>query len=151
MDKQALIKNINIASKRRQADLVIKNCRIVNVFTHEIEEGDIAINGSSIVGVGRYSGLTEIDAGGIILANQGEILERLELPVAGLMSTLTVEENAESFERIRNCAVNILGVSSKIDPILTLCFMSLPVIPEIKLTDMGIFSVSRQQFIPLEA
>lgn len=35
-------KKINIAAKRQPADLVIKNCKIVNVFTHEIIEGDIA-------------------------------------------------------------------------------------------------------------
>ena len=37
-------KRINIAAKRQPADLVIKNCKIVNVFIHEIIEGDIAIS-----------------------------------------------------------------------------------------------------------
>ena len=34
---------------------------------------------------------------------------------------------------------------------MTLCFMSLPVIPELKLTDMGLFDVTRFAFIPIEA
>ena len=37
------------------------------------------------------------------------------------------------------------------EPIMTLCFMSLPVIPEIKLTDMGLFDVTRFDFIDIEA
>ena len=44
-------KRINIAAKRQPADLVIKNCKIVNVFTHEIIEGDIAISDGKIAAV----------------------------------------------------------------------------------------------------
>ncbi|MEG2651233.1 MAG: amidohydrolase family protein, partial [Eubacterium sp.] len=46
------------------ADLVIKNGRIVNVFTKEILEGDVAIVDGSIVGIGAYEGLETIDAVG---------------------------------------------------------------------------------------
>lgn len=55
---------IDSALGRRRADLVIKNARIVNVFTKEIIPGDIAIAGDLIVGIGEYSGANEIDAGG---------------------------------------------------------------------------------------
>ena len=88
--------------------------------------------------------------GGIVLADDGEILACLELPVAGLMSTLSAEEVAARMGRIREIAVTRLGVRDDIDPITSLCFMALPVIPELKLTDMGLFHVSRQCFIPLE-
>ncbi|EKC57488.1 adenine deaminase, partial [human gut metagenome] len=57
-------KRINIAAKRQPADLVIKNCKIVNVFTHEIIEGDIAISDGKIAAVGNYSGEKEVDAEG---------------------------------------------------------------------------------------
>lgn len=57
-------KRINIATKRQPADLVIKNCKIVNVFTHEIIEGDIAISDGKIAAVGNYSGEKEVDAEG---------------------------------------------------------------------------------------
>ncbi|MGL4284200.1 MAG: amidohydrolase family protein, partial [Eubacterium aggregans] len=46
------------------ADLVIKNGRIVNVFTKEVLEGDVAIVDGSIVGIGAYEGLKTIDAKG---------------------------------------------------------------------------------------
>jgi adenine deaminase len=44
-----------------------------------------------------------------------------------------------------------LGITKEVDPIMTLCFMSLAVIPEIKLTDMGLFDVTRYSFIDLQA
>ena len=46
------------------ADLVLKNARIVNVFTDEIDTADIAISGNSIVGVGTYHGRKEVDLHG---------------------------------------------------------------------------------------
>ncbi|NLK17141.1 MAG: adenine deaminase [Clostridiales bacterium] len=56
---------ISVAAGRKKADLVLKNCRIVNVFTGEIEEGDIAVYGGHIAGVGNYNGAeTVIDCGG---------------------------------------------------------------------------------------
>lgn len=54
----------DIALGKQKADLVLKNCKIVNVFTHEIEHGDIAIANGLIVGIGEYSGITEKDMQG---------------------------------------------------------------------------------------
>ena len=48
----------------RNAALVIKNAKIVNVFTEEVLEGDVAIRDGIIIGVGSYSGKAEIDAKG---------------------------------------------------------------------------------------
>ncbi|GIM29730.1 adenine deaminase [Clostridium polyendosporum] len=57
-------KRINVAIKKEKADLVIKNANIINVFTKEIVQGDIAICMDQIVGIGNYSGINEIDAKG---------------------------------------------------------------------------------------
>lgn len=46
------------------ADLVLKNARVINVFTNEIETADIAISGNYIVGVGEYRGRKEVDLRG---------------------------------------------------------------------------------------
>ena len=48
----------------RNAALVIKNAKIVNVFTEEIIEGDVAMRDGIIIGVGEYTGRVEIDAKG---------------------------------------------------------------------------------------
>ncbi len=55
---------VDIASGRELADLVIKNCNIVDVYNHQIIKGDIAISNGSIAGIGKYEGKKEIDANG---------------------------------------------------------------------------------------
>ena len=63
MTKTELKNLIDVASGREPADLVIKNCQIVNVFSGEIEQGDIAIVDGKIAGVGKnYDGKKIIDA-----------------------------------------------------------------------------------------
>ena len=64
MTKEALKKLIQTASGQIPAETVIKNCKVFNVFTGQFTEGDIALCGDQIAGVGSYSGETEVDAGG---------------------------------------------------------------------------------------
>ena len=64
MEKQELKKLIDTAAGRIPADLVIKNCKVVNVFSGEIVEGDIAVSGSQIAGIGEYQGKEIVDAEG---------------------------------------------------------------------------------------
>ena len=65
MDQQALKALIDVAAGRQPADLVIKNCRIVDVGLGEIREGDIAIVDGLIAGTGTYEGKETIDAEGL--------------------------------------------------------------------------------------
>lgn len=55
---------IDIAAGRQPADLVLRNGRIVNVLSGEIHEGDVAVAGERIVGIGRYDGREAIDLKG---------------------------------------------------------------------------------------
>lgn len=50
-----------------KADLVLKNAKILNVFTGELENGDIAVSGGYIAGIGSYEGIEEIDIGGSVV------------------------------------------------------------------------------------
>ena len=65
MSMDTLKKRIRIAAGKQPADLVIKNARIVNVFTHQIQEGDIAVSDGMIAAIGEYNGIQEVDAGGL--------------------------------------------------------------------------------------
>lgn len=69
MGEKALKKEnlINAAMMREKPELVIKNADVVNVFTGEIQHGDIAVSGGRIVGIGEYSGQKEYDADGRIV------------------------------------------------------------------------------------
>jgi adenine deaminase len=59
-----LKERIDVAAGRRPADLVLRNGRIVNVLSCEIHEGDVAIAGDRIAGIGRYEGREVVDLGG---------------------------------------------------------------------------------------
>lgn len=63
-----LAKRIAVALGQERSELVLKNGSYVNVFTGEVEKGDIAIADGRIVGIGTYSGEKEIDIGGRIAA-----------------------------------------------------------------------------------
>lgn len=62
-----LEQRIQAASGARKASLVFKNARVVNVFTEALESADVAVEGTTIVGVGSYDGEKEIDLHGAIL------------------------------------------------------------------------------------
>ncbi len=62
--KETLKKNIAVANGFEKADLVFKNARILNVFSEEICLADLAITNGTIVGIGSYEGLKEVDLEG---------------------------------------------------------------------------------------
>lgn len=84
--------------------------------------------------------------GGIVLVNDGAVLNSLPLEIAGLMSSDSIEKvDKELGEMLNNC-IN-LGFDENIDPIMALSFMALPVIPSLKLTDRGLFDVEKFSYI----
>lgn len=84
--------------------------------------------------------------GGIAVVDGGKILAELPLPVAGLMSDAPLEEVNDLLEQAK-AAAHRLGVSAGIDPFMTLSFMSLPVIPSLKITTRGVFDVEQWKYI----
>jgi adenine deaminase len=88
--------------------------------------------------------------GGMVLVKKGKVLTDLPLPIAGIMTGLPGSEVAKKLDELHLLAQKELSVSETVDPFMTLCFMSLPVIPVYKLTDMGLFDVRKFDFVPLE-
>ncbi len=74
----------------------------------------------------------------------------MPMPIAGLMSDKSGEWVEKKLDNIHTIAHNVLEVSEDVEPVMTLCFMSLPVIPKLKITDMGLFDVKEFKFIPVE-
>lgn len=87
--------------------------------------------------------------GGICIAEDGQIRGILPLPVGGLMTNepalMVAKQQAEMIALARE-----MGVPEFYSPFLTLAFLSLPVIPSLKLTDRGLVDVDSFKFIPLE-
>jgi adenine deaminase len=88
--------------------------------------------------------------GGIVMVRRGEVLDVLPLPIAGLMTNLGGAHVDEKFGRMHNVASQELGIHAGLDPFMSLSFMALPVIPHLKVTDMGLFDVDTFSFVPLE-
>ena len=74
----------------------------------------------------------------------------MPMPIAGLMSDKDGHFVNERLNLIHEKAKE-LGISGEVEPVMTLCFMSLPVIPQIKITDMGLVDVEKFEFISVEA
>jgi len=87
--------------------------------------------------------------GGIVIASEGLIEECLPLPVAGLMSDDDMETVAEKISKIIKYLHNKMGRNRLKDPLMTLSFLALPVIPDIKITDKGLFDVNKFNFIDI--
>ncbi len=84
--------------------------------------------------------------GGITMFRDGEELGTHRLEIAGLMTDLPLQEVTSCLESMHMTAGKELGISKDIDPFMTLCFMALPVIPALKLTDCGLFDVESFSF-----
>lgn len=87
--------------------------------------------------------------GGLTIVSEGKVLDTLALTIAGLMSEEPLEVVDERLNNMPDVAYERLKVNKNIDPFMTLSFIALPVIPDIKITDMGLFNVSQFKFIDL--
>lgn len=85
--------------------------------------------------------------GGFTVVADGQLIGKLPLPIAGLMSDRSLEEVQAELEKI-NSVAHSLGVTIP-DPFMVLSFLALPVIPELKLTDRGLVDVNKFEIVEL--
>lgn len=93
--------------------------------------------------------VTEMGGGIAVVDGTGKVLHDLALPVAGLLSNKPYEEVERDLAGLLK-AFNQISNAKGFDPFLTLSFLTLPVIPELKLTDQGLFDFATFQIIPNE-
>ncbi|MEM1515504.1 MAG: adenine deaminase [Candidatus Bathyarchaeia archaeon] len=85
--------------------------------------------------------------GGLTVTHDGRVLAELPLPVAGLMSSLDAEEISIKIRGLGEAAKR-LGCKVR-DPFMALSFLSLPVVPKLKITDYGLIDAERQRIVSL--
>jgi len=108
-----------------------------NIVVLGVDDGDMAACAMRLAEIG----------GGIVIAETGRAVEELPLPIAGLMSDRPLDEvdrRIRSMER----RLNAMGVTMAY-PFMTLSFLALSVIPELKITDRGLVDVGRFELVPL--
>ena len=91
------------------------------------------------------------DMGGGIVSVHGGSIRRLPLPIAGLMTSADPQEVNAVLHDMLVAARAELGIPEDVEPFMTLSFMALPVIPELKLTARGLFNVNTFSFVGVEA
>jgi adenine deaminase len=128
--------------------LGLKNGAIATTIAHDSH--NLIIAGTNDQDMVLAANTLKEMQGGMIVVNQGEVLASLELPIAGLMSDRPYQEVYSKLNEI-NLALEELGASGEFNPFLTLSFLALPVIPELKLTDQGLFQLSTFKHIPIDA
>lgn len=87
--------------------------------------------------------------GGLTMVSEGKVLDTLALTIAGLMSEEPLEQVDRKLNKMLEIAYGKLKVNENLDPFMTLSFIALPVIPDIKVTDLGLFHVGEFKFINL--
>ncbi|MBF8983123.1 adenine deaminase [Lutibacter sp. B2] len=127
-------------------DFKLKNAAIASTVAHDSHN-------IIVIGDNDEDMLIAIDeiaksGGGITICSNGKVVKTLALPIAGLMSDMPIEKVNTLLKEMIEIAYE-LGVNKDIAPFMTLAFLALPVIPKIKLTDMGLFDVEKFDFIEL--
>ncbi len=108
-----------------------------NVVVLGVDDQDMAACAMRLAAIG----------GGIVVADGGRVVEELPLPVAGLMSDRPLAEVHERLRSMEN-RLTAMGVTVS-SPFMTLSFLALSVIPELKITDRGLVDVGRFELVPL--
>jgi len=86
--------------------------------------------------------------GGLVVVQDGQVVEEMPLPIAGLMTDFPAAEISELNEEVR-AAAHGLGVPIGQEIFMTMAFVSLPVIPHLKMSTRGLVDVNRQELVSL--
>jgi len=108
---------------------------------------NVVIVGTNDQDMIKAAGVIQAMKGGLVVILNGRVLASLPLPIAGLMSDASVDRVNLRLEALHRAAKN-LGCRIP-DPFMVLSFLSLPVIPELKITDKGLVDVNQFEFVPL--
>lgn len=122
----------------------LKGGAIASSFAHDAHNV-IAIGDNREDLACAINALTEMN-GGYALASHGRVQAALPLEVGGLMSEAAPEEIVEKQNRLIALAQS-MGIEKGVDPFTSLAFLALPVIPELRLTDKGLFDTVKQTFV----
>jgi len=108
---------------------------------------NLVIVGTNDLDILKTVEIIQAMGGGLAVVSEEKVIASLPLPIAGLMADGSVKEVNYRLEALHN-ATKALGCKLS-DPFMTLSFLSLPVIPELKITDKGLVDVNQFKIVPL--
>ncbi len=110
-----------------------------NLIVIGTNDSDMAIVANHIRNIG----------GGLAIVNNGEVIADLPLPVAGLMNEMDAAKVSTMNENLRT-KTKELGINPNVDPFMNMAFVSLPVIPHLKITTKGLVDVDEFKLVDLK-
>ena len=117
----------------------LKNGAIASTIAHDSH--NLVVIGDNPVNVKiAVEKIIEI-GGGLVIVKNGEVKGCLPLDIGGIMSSEDLETVSKGHEELNKIAMEELGINENVNAFMTLAFMALPVIPELKITDKGLFDV----------
>jgi adenine deaminase len=160
--------NIAMSTDDIEPNDMLKNGQMNRVVRRAIEEGipaPLAIRYATLGGAIRY-GLRDrgaiaagyvfvqgtqmvADGGGLCLVENVNIVAQVDLPIAGLMAPETIEELSPKVEKFNEKARSMGVKVGRRSPSMALSSLTLTVIPEIRISDLGLVDVNEQKLIPL--
>jgi len=110
---------------------------------------NLAVVGSDLKSMTTAANALIESGGGFCVARGGDVLSLLPLPIAGLMTETSAQDVVQKMNELRRASHEI---GCELDePFLQLAFLSLPVIPKLKLTNLGLVDVEKFELIPVAA
>ena len=126
----------------------IKDGAIAQTIAHD-SHNVVAVGDNDADIVIAVNELAKDNEGGIVLVHSGEVIKKLALPVAGIMSTLPLKQVSEIIDDIEETAYEVLDMNRTNNPMMVLAFLALPVIPEMRVTTKGLFDVLEFKFVDI--
>ena len=125
----------------------LKGGAVASTVAHDSH--NIVVAGDNVADMRLAVETLREQGGGVVICRNGAVAGNLPLVVGGLMSTATAAEVNGVLTDMTRLAHGELGIPADVDPFMTLSFLSLPVIPALKLTARGLFDVQCFDFVPV--
>jgi adenine deaminase len=122
----------------------LKDGAIATTIAHDSH--NIVASGTNDTDVLKAIHILKEMNGGLVVIKNGEVMASLPLTIAGLISNKDYQTVNKDLRQLKQ-ALSSLSFNGKFNPFLTLSFLTLPVIPALKLTDLGLFDVENSQHI----
>ena len=126
----------------------IKNGALAGSVSHDSH--NLIVIGSNVTDMVIAANHIKKIGGGLCVVREGKVISEVRLPVAGLMSTESAETIAKANVELRESAETI-GVNEGIEPFMNMAFVSLSVIPVLKMTTKGLVNVNDFKLVDLFA
>ena len=125
----------------------LKNGAIASTIAHDSHNLVVIGNNATNVKIAVQK-IREI-GGGLVIVKDGKVEGCLRLDIGGIMSSEDLETVSKGHENLNKIAMEELGINENVNAFMTLAFMALPVIPKLKITDKGLFDVTKFELTSL--